>query len=279
MNEISVSAICTFSLSLVEDVAFWQRHGIDRVGVSVAKLERHGWDDGIALVRDSGVTVGNLIGLGPFHLDRPAAWDVQRERLSRAVEVAEELRASCMVFTTGPAGALNWEDAADALESALAPTLAEARARGVPFALEHTHALRADVGFVHSLHDAIDLARVLDIGVCMEINACWAERALEQTIRSGIDVIRLVQVSDYSIGTTSTPDRLVPGDGDIPLARILGCVVDAGYEGAFDLELIGPRIEAEGYDAAVPRAVTALEHLLTAVSPQDAVSATGGDTE
>ena len=82
-----------------------------------------------------------------------------------------------MVLTTGPAGALTWEDAADALEQALA---AGARRRprraGIPFALEHTNSLRVDVGFVHTLRDAVDLARRLDIGVCMEINACWAER-------------------------------------------------------------------------------------------------------
>jgi sugar phosphate isomerase/epimerase len=262
MNGISVSAICTYSLPLDGDVAFWSRHGIRRVGVSVAKLERFGWDDGVALVRGSGVEVGNLIGLGPFRLDRPDAWDTQRTRLDRAVTTAAELGAGCMVFTTGPAGAMTWEDAADALERALAPTLTAARATGVAFALEHTHALRADIGFVHSLHDAVDLARRLGVGVCMEINACWGERALERTIREGVDVIRLVQVSDYAIGTTSTPDRLVPGDGDIPLGRILRWILDAGYTGDFDLELIGPRIEAEGYDRAVPRAVEAVRTLL-----------------
>ena len=74
---------------------------------------------------------------------------------------------------------------------------------------------------------------------------------------------RVVQVSDYAIGTLCTPDRRVPGDGDIPLARVLGHLVDAGYQGVFDLELVGPKIDAEGYDAAVPRAVERLDALLT----------------
>jgi sugar phosphate isomerase/epimerase len=72
-----------------------------------------------------------------------------------------------------------------------------------------------------------------------------------------------VQVSDYVIGTLSTPDRAVPGDGDIPFDRILRPLLAAGYSGAFDLELIGPRIEAEGYEVAVPRALRAVELLLT----------------
>jgi sugar phosphate isomerase/epimerase len=69
-------------------------------------------------------------------------------------------------------------------------------------------------------------------------------------------------VSDFAVGTLSTPNRLVPGDGDIPLARLLGQLLDAGYEGVFDLELIGPRIDEEGYGPASRRAVERLGALL-----------------
>ena len=47
------------------------------------------------------------------------------------------------------------------------------------------------------------------------------------------------------MGTLSTPNRLDPRYGDIPFARVLGNVLDAGYQGMFDLELIGPKIEEE----------------------------------
>ena len=57
----------------------------------------------------------------------------------------------------------------------------------MPFAIEHTNSLRVDVGFVHTLRRRVDLARRLGTGVCMEINACWAERDLAATIRDGVD--------------------------------------------------------------------------------------------
>jgi sugar phosphate isomerase/epimerase len=261
-DRISVSAISTFDWSLADDLAFYARAGITNVGVSVAKLERHGWDDGAQRVVDAGVRVTNLIGLGPFHLAHPERWPAQQERLVRALDVAARVRAECLIFTTGPAGPLPWDEAADALEAAMAPVLAESRARGIPFAIEHTNPLRVDVGFVHSLRDAIDLGRRLGTGVCMEINAAWAERDLAATIRDGVDALRLVQVSDYAVGTLTTPARLVPGDGDIPLGRIIGDVLAAGYAGCFDLELIGPAITAEGFESAIARAVAHLEALL-----------------
>jgi sugar phosphate isomerase/epimerase len=262
---VSVSAISTWSWSIEDDLAFYRRAGIDQVGISLRKLEVTGHEKGARLVADAGLRVTNLLGLGPFTLADPARWPAQQDRLMEALGTAETVGAECLILTTGPAGPLPWEEAADALEAAMAPVLAEAGPRGIPFALEHTHALRADVGFVHSLADAVDLARRLGIGVCMEINACWTERGLAETIRRSVGDLRLVQVSDYVIGTTTTPDRTVPGDGDIPLARVLAQLEAAGYRGCYDLELIGPRIEAEGYESAIPRAVAATAALLSQV--------------
>jgi sugar phosphate isomerase/epimerase len=259
---ISLNAISTFEWSLEQDLAFYADTGITNVGVSVAKLERAGWDAAAQRVADAGLRVTNLIGLGPFDLDAPRSWDRQRERLQRALDTAETVGAECVVFTTGPAGRLTWEEAADALEAALASVVADAWVRGIPFALEHTNSLRVDVGFVHTLRDVVDLARRLGTGVCMEVNACWAERGLAHTIAADADTFELVQVSDFAVGTLSTPNRLVPGDGDIPLERILSQVLGAGYGGCFDLELIGPRIDEEGYAAAARRSIDRLDAML-----------------
>jgi sugar phosphate isomerase/epimerase len=259
---VSVSAISTYHWSLDEDLAFWAEAGITNVGVSVVKLEQAGWDDAVARIAAADLRVANLIGLGPFTLADRDQWPTQQERLARVVDAAAILSAECLVLTTGPAGPLAWEEAADRLEEALAPALAASRAVGVPFALEHTNSLRVDVGFLHTLRDAIDLARQLGCRVCMEVNACWAERDLATTVAAGVDTLALVQISDFAVGTLNTPNRLVPGDGDIPLERIVGGVLDAGYAGVFDLELIGPRIDEEGPRAAVPRAVEALTRLL-----------------
>jgi sugar phosphate isomerase/epimerase len=243
---ISVSAISTYTWGLDRDIEFWAAAGVTNVGVSLAKLNAYGVEKGLRRLLDAGVHVGNVLGTGT-------------SGLADGIDVASQLSADCLVFTTGRAAPRSWEDAADALATTLAPLISQAAERDVALALEHTNSLRADVGFVHTLRDAIDLARGLDIGVCMEINACWGERALGNTIAAGVDRIRLVQLSDYVIGTLTTPDRAVPGDGEVPFDRIVGLLLAAGYPGAFDIELVGPRIEAEGYEMAVPRAVRAIE--------------------
>jgi sugar phosphate isomerase/epimerase len=75
-------------------------------------------------------------------------------------------------------------------------------------------------------------------------------------------MIGLVQVSDYVLGDRITPCRAVPGDGAIPLERLIGDILEAGYQGLFDLELVGPRIVAEGPREATKRAAENLSEIL-----------------
>jgi hypothetical protein len=48
----------------------------------------------------------------------------------------------------------------------------------------------------------------------------------------------------------------------MPLARLFDWLLSAGYDGAFDLELIGPRIDAEGRLPAARRAAERVGELL-----------------
>jgi sugar phosphate isomerase/epimerase len=254
---VCVSGISSWNQSIDDDLAMYADLGVHTIGAAVRKFET---DDNVERVVASGVRVANVIGVGPFRLDDRSSWAPQQQRVRDALALAERLRAPQLVLTTGPAGTLEWDAAADSLEAALGPLLEVGQP--VQVCLEHTNSLRVDVGFVHTLRDAIDLSRRLEIKVCMEVNACWAERDLAKTIVDGIDRIGVVQVSDFAVGTLSTPNRLVPGDGDIPLRRIVAQLLDAGYAGVFDLELVGPRIEEEGYRSAIGRSVERLTALL-----------------
>jgi sugar phosphate isomerase/epimerase len=105
------------------------------------------------------------------------------------------------------------------------------------------------------LRDTVDLAEQLDLAVCLELNSCWAERAFrESVVRAGARLAH-VQVSDGVVGSLSTPDRLVPGDGDVPIGARIEALLLAGYPGAFEIEMVGPRIEEEGYEPAIGRAI------------------------
>jgi sugar phosphate isomerase/epimerase len=258
---LSVSAVSSWQWSFDEDLAFWATAGIDHVGLSFRKLEAAGIDRAVEQVRDAGLRVSNVVELGWWDLADAASWPRQQDRLVGAVGVAEKL-GGCLVLTTGPAGPLEWDAAAEALDEALDPVRSAAEGVGVLLTIEHTGPLRLDLSFVTTLRDGVELARRLGVLVCVEVNSCFAERGLAATLLDGADVLGHVQLSDFVIGSLCTPDRAVPGDGDIDLERTIAAVLAAGYTGAFELELVGPRIDAEGYGPAITRAVAHVDALL-----------------
>jgi sugar phosphate isomerase/epimerase len=253
--------VSSWRWTLDEDLAFWQEAGFDHVGLSFRKLEDAGLDRAVEQIAAAGLRVSNVVELGWWDLARMETWAAQQQRVGRAVEAAAVL-GGCLVITTGPAVGVDWDDAAARFADALAPVRSAAASSGVTITVEHTGPLRLDLSFCTSFADGVELARRTEIGVCMEINSCFAERDLGRTITSAADVLAHVQLSDFVIGSLCTPDRAVPGDGDIPLARILEDLRAAGYDRAFELDLVGPRIEEEGYASAIVRGLTYLDALL-----------------
>jgi sugar phosphate isomerase/epimerase len=98
--------------------------------------------------------------------------------------------------------------------------------------------IHADISFIHTLRDTIDLATQAGIGVCLDMKTCWWERGLRETISGAAGQIGLVQLSDYLPGRRAVDSmRAVPGDGVVPLERHVGWILETGYAGLFDLEL------------------------------------------
>ena len=125
---------------------------------------------------------------------------------------------------------------------------------------------------IGSDHEATTFEEALDfvgeigspwLGVVLEVNNAWIERRLYHNIETRAPAIALVQVSDFKVGTRRAGERVVIGDGDVPLRRICGTLADAGYAGWYEIELLGPAIEAEGYASVVPRAVARFRELWT----------------
>jgi sugar phosphate isomerase/epimerase len=266
MRRVSVSQITTLGWSFERDVAFHRSIGTKAIGVSVRKLEATGVERARALLDEAGIAVSCLTSSGPFPLDDETATAAALARTRQHLEAATTLGAECVFVLPGYAPALSWEEQAERARPVFRSLVVDAERRRVRLAIEPVSQLRVDLGFLHRFDEALDFADELGspwVGVVLELNNAWIERDLYRNIRERTDRIAIVQVSDFAVGTLAASDRVVIGDGDIPLRRICRALADAGYDGWWDLELLGPRIEAEGYESVVPRALAAFEALWT----------------
>lgn len=137
-----------------------------------------------------------------------------------------------------------------------------ARAIGIHLGIEPTSHLYSDVSIAHRLSDAVTLARKAAIGVMIDLFACWADSDIESAIADAGPMCPLIQVSDYVYGDRGLPGRAVPGDGALPFGRLVPAIVQSGFRGWFDLEIIGPRLQAEGQDKGLRRAAETMSTLL-----------------
>lgn len=208
--------------------------------VSISAIN-HVFCENLALASDNDVAVQNLLGI---------------------IDTAARLGTKTIYLLTGARGELEWESAAERLSELLVPCIRLAQDNSIQVLIENASGFNADIHIAHTLDDCLLLASMVHTGVCIELHACWFEANLRQKIVRAISKTGLIQISDYVLGDRTAPCRAVPGDGVIPLKAIIADILELGYEGLFDVELIGPRIEKEGAHAATERACEYLSDIL-----------------
>jgi sugar phosphate isomerase/epimerase len=263
---LAVSEMCTYPWPLADELELWDELGVRQVGLLSAKVDAFGRDAAIAAFRERSI-VGTTVITGMFDLSDPSGWDTTRATINQAIDLATEV-GGCTYLTTGRRDGRSFDELAAAFADAVAPCAEYAKQQSVRLAIEPS--LRTDVSFVHTLRDGTDVAARAGIDVIADIGNCWMERDVEDTVRRAGPRIAAVQISDAVYGTTDNPSpggRVVPGDGDLALDRFIEAALDAGYTGPFELEVVGPAIEAEGHGPALRRSVERANALLDKVLP------------
>lgn len=261
---ISISQICFLGESTEAVAAHWHALGPRNIGLVSPPILAEGVDPIREIVTQGNydvVTIAHMYCMGQLTRDE-AAWETIRAETLRVIDAAATLGCPSIYGLTGGRGGMTWEAAAETFAATIAPCIEPARAKGVTLMVECATPLYAHGTITNNLRDTVILAEIAGIGVCLDTFGCWTEAGLRDTIARAVGLGAIVQVSDYVLGDTSLPCRAVPGDGAIPLRQLIDWTLEAGYQGAFDLELLGPRIEAEGRLDAVRRAADHLGELL-----------------
>jgi sugar phosphate isomerase/epimerase len=167
-----------------------------------------------------------------------------RDDNRRAIEEAHELGAQCLVLVVGglPPGSKDLIGARNQVRDGIAAILPEARAAGVPLAIEPLHPMQAaERACINTLEQALNLCDILGegLGVAVDVYHVWWDPKLQSQIeRAGKQRLLAYHICDWLSPTRDlVSDRGMMGDGVINLPLIRRCIESAGYAGFQEVEI------------------------------------------
>lgn len=261
-SRLSVDAMCSYKWTFDQDLALWSDLGVRYAGLLMFKMASNPTEK-MATLRAAGIQSSTVI-TGCFDLRDPASWDRTRAEHREVIDLVADTGGRSIYFTPGRTTDAPWGRVLEIFAEAVAPTVAYAEKRGVLAAIEPS--LRTNVSFVNTLRDGIDVAERTGVKLIADFGNMWMERDFREVLQRAMPHIALIQIGDVIVGSPGKPPpggRAHIGDGELPLHRMMQDVLDAGYTGVFDLEVVGPRYDADVDEGALRRGVERASALLT----------------
>jgi sugar phosphate isomerase/epimerase len=242
-------AVCeftTFRSSFEEDLAAFGAAGVSGIGICEIKLEEGREEEQLEALKASGLESRSAVPAVPSILPLPLFPgpedpDQRVEALCASVRRLAAFEPSALVCLTGPAGELGGADARRIVVEGLRAVADEAERAGFPVGLEPMSAhFREDWTIVTTLGEAAELSDEVgheNLGILFDSWHLWDTPDLLAEIGRHGDRIVGVHVNDWREETRSWCDRVLPGDGVAELPPVLGALADAGWRGAYELEV------------------------------------------
>lgn len=249
-----ISQVSTLMNPFESDASAYRNGGWSAVELWLTKLETylegHTIAEAAGLFESAGLVPVAAAGQGGLLLSRDAGHPVHWDHFRRRLDLLAELRIPTLILAAdaAPGGGASWTPGADDLARA-AVALGEAAelagSAGVRIALE----FQKTSPICACLETAVAMVAQCgspNAGVCLDaFHFQTGPSKLEDLDGLPAELIAWVQLCDLT-GVTrelaGDADRILPGDGEIPLIAILDRLEAIGYDGHVALELLNPHL-------------------------------------
>jgi sugar phosphate isomerase/epimerase len=266
MAELAINETTTFRWSFEEDVVHYAAARIAAIGVWRQKLS----DCGLARARDllhhSALNVSHLFWAGGFTGSDGRSYRESVDDAVDALRTAADLNCRTLVVCSGPRAGHTFNHARQLVQGALVELAPQAAKLGVTLAIEPMHlGCAAEWTFFTSLDDTLRLLEAIahpQVKMVLDTYHLGFEVGLAQRIAAILPQVALVQLGDGRRPPHGEQSRCRLGEGVVPLAEIVAALKTAGYDGYYDVELIGEELESADYAALIEHAKEAFQTLV-----------------
>ncbi len=262
--QFGVSQFTTMPWEFERDVETYARLGVQAIEICEVKLDPDRLAAQMALVGAHGLEITSVQPVvrtlfPSASQPDPPEIDARMARFRQSIqEIGPFAPGASFVTNTGiaPRGDIQhvWDRAV--LEyHALAEFASE---HGVRVALEPLNPSIMNVETaLWTVEQAMALIRAVGhpgFGLCLDCWNVWQNPNLAQAIADAGASIFVVQISDWRT-PRSFQDRLVPGQGEIPLADFLRAVRTTGFAGAYSVEIFSSGVPGALWDSDLEQVI------------------------
>ena len=266
MAELAMNETTTFRWSFEEDVAQYAAAGISAIGVWRQKLSDCGQSKALDLLHQTGLRVAHLSWAGGFTGSDGRSYRESVEDGAEAVRSAAALNCHTLVVYTGPRAGHTYNHAWRLIQGALVELAPQAAELGVTLAVEPMHpGCAAQWTFLTSLGDTLRLLEAValpQVKMVLDTYHLGLEAGLAERIAAVAPQVALVQLGDARRPPEGEQNRCRLGEGIVPLAEIVAALKAGGYDGYYDVELLGEEMETADYPSLLEHAKEAFGRLV-----------------
>jgi sugar phosphate isomerase/epimerase len=269
MAGLSMNEMTTFRWSFEEDVHHYRAAGIDAIAIWRQKLSDYGEAKGIELLADSGLTVSALLWAGGFTGSDGRSYRESIEDAEEAIGLAADLGAGCLILYSGSRAGHTWNHARRLFRNALKELSPLAGQRGVTLAIEPMHAgCSSDWTFLTGFDETLDIIQAVGsphIRVAFDVYHLGQDPAVLDRLADCVPQLGLVQLGDARRPPEGEQNRCRLGEGIVPLREILDVLKSAGYDGYYDVELMGEDLDNSDYEELIAHSKRTFDQLFSPV--------------
>jgi sugar phosphate isomerase/epimerase len=266
MARLSMNEMTTYRWSFEEDVAHYAAAGIKGIGVWRQKIADFGEEKGVELLAESGLEVSNVLWAGGFTGSDGRSLRESIDDALEAIRLTAELKADCLIVYSGARAGHTHNHARRLVMEALRELLPAATAQQVTLAVEPMHlGCAAEWTFLTSIDDALGLIESLDrpgLKIAFDTYHFGRQEQIVERLATLASQIAVVHLGDCKAPPRVEQNRSRLGDGSVPLKEIIAALTQAGYDGYYDVELMGEEIEISDYRDLLEQSKSAFGQLL-----------------
>jgi sugar phosphate isomerase/epimerase len=266
MLRLAVNELSTYRWSFEEDVLHYSATGFGAIGIWRPKLAEYGEEKAVELLREHNLKISSLQWIGGFTgSDGRSYRDAFHDALD-TIQLASDIKAETVVVLAGGRSGHTRNHAMRMLCDALRHLAEAAQAVGVHLAIEPMHiGCSNQWSFINTIPQCLDVILEIDnpnLGLVFDCYHLAQERFDQKLIEKIAPYVRLVQLGDAKHAPMGEQNRCQLGHGRVPLQQIMQTLGNGGYNGYFELELVGEEIEHLQYETLLGQArQTALQYI------------------